>query len=244
MKNNPYSVAHGLQIQAIFSNIAKRYDLLNHILSFGADFYWWHSMATISGATHGCLFLDVAAGTGDSSLALVKKGAEVISTDFTSAMLKLGIDKFKHKDKNHLILASIEADAQYLPFKSNTFDGVTICYGIRNIENRCKAYQEFLRVLKPKKHLTILEFSEPIHLWLRVIYYSYIRYILPKIGTLLSGSPEAYNYLHASIRSFPKQEELAKALGNAGFTSVNWVNLSGGIVAIHTAQKPNESINY
>ena len=237
MQKNQSIVSHPLKIQAIFSNIAGRYDLLNHILSFGADFYWWHRMATMSGAAHGLLFLDVAAGTGDSSLALVKKGAEVVSTDFTSAMLKLGIDKFKHKDKNHLILGSVEADAQYLSFKSNTFDGVTICYGIRNIENRYKAYREFLRVLKPKQYLTILEFSQPTYLWLRIIYNSYIRHILPRIGTLLSGAPEAYNYLYTSIQSFPNQERLAKELRDAGFINVNWINLSGGIVAIHTAQK-------
>lgn len=167
-KNKPNRLEEK-QIRNMFSNIAGKYDLLNHILSLGIDFYWWQRMTKISGATPGRRFLDVAAGTGDSSLALAKRGAEVISTDFTSTMLKLGIDKFQRQDQNHLIVASVEADAQYLPFKSGIFDGVTICYGIRNIKDRQKAYQEFIRVIKPKGLLTILEFSKPNHKWLRTI---------------------------------------------------------------------------
>ena len=227
------------QIQAMFSSIAGRYDLLNHILSLGNDSYWWRRMAKISGATPGRRFLDVAAGTGNSSLALANRGAEVVPTDFTSTMLKLGTDKFQRLGQNHLIWSSVEADAQYLPFKEDIFDGVTICYGIRNIRDRQKAYREFLRVLKPKKQLTILEFSKPKYQWLEVIYYIYIRHILPKIGGWISGVPEAYKYLHESIQDFPNQQALAEELVTAGFSNVNWTNLTGGIVALHTAQKPD-----
>ena len=226
------------QIRAMFSNIAERYDLLNHIFSLGIDFYWWQYMAKTSGAAPGRRFLDVAAGTGSSSLALAKRGAEVISTDFTSTMLKLGIDKFQHQGQNCQIWAAVEANAQYLPFKANVFDGVTICYGIRNMKDRQKAYQECLRVLKPNGYLTILEFSKPNYQWLRIIYYIYIRHILPKVGGWISGAQEAYLYLYKSIRDFPDQKTLAKELSDANFVNVNWKSLTGGIVAIHTAQKP------
>jgi demethylmenaquinone methyltransferase/2-methoxy-6-polyprenyl-1,4-benzoquinol methylase len=243
MAKNKLNKLEEKQIRDMFSSIAGRYDLLNHILSFGIDLYWWRHMARASGATPGRRFLDVAAGTGDSSLALAKRGAEVISTDFTSTMLKLGINKIQHQDQDRLILASVEADAQYLPFKSNTFDGVTICYGIRNVKDRHKAYLEFLRVLKPKGILTILEFSKTKHQWLEAIYRTYIRHILPMVGGFISGVPEAYTYLYESIRSFPDQPTLAKELSDAGFTNVNWKNLTCGIVALHTAEKPDYQLD-
>jgi demethylmenaquinone methyltransferase/2-methoxy-6-polyprenyl-1,4-benzoquinol methylase len=227
------------KIRAMFSNIASRYDLLNHIFSFGIDFYWWQQMAKRSGATCGSRFLDIAAGTCSSSLALTKRGAEVISTDFTSTMLKLGIDKFQHQDQDHPIWAAVEADAQFLPFKNNIFDGVTICYGIRNIKDRKKVYQECLRVLKPKGRFTILEFGKPKYQWLRTAYYIYISHVLPKIGRWVIGAEEAYIYLYESIQMFPNQQALDIELRNAGFIHTSWKDLTGGIVAIHMAQKPD-----
>ncbi len=139
----------GRQVQQMFSAIAGKYDVLNHVLSGGADFWWWWRMARRSGAAPGKRFLDVAAGTGDSSLALARRGAEVISTDFTHAMLRLGPAKFARKGFAGLIWASSDADAQQLPFRDASFDGITICYGIRNVEARARAYAEFLRVLRP-----------------------------------------------------------------------------------------------
>ena len=231
-------VPEGKQVQSMFASIAGRYDLLNHLLSGGIDFYWWRRMARISGAGPGKRFLDVAAGTGDSSIALAKRGAEVLSTDFTHAMLKLGPEKFHRKGLDRLICASIDADAQRLPFKSVTFDGLTICYGIRNVEDRRSAYGEFLRVLKPGGQLTILEFSQPVIPGFRTLYQWYSLKVLPKIGRWISGDPSAYAYLPASIRQFPNQPTLAMELAQAGFQNVRWVNLSGGIVALHVGIKP------
>lgn len=228
----------GKQIQGMFTGIAGRYDLLNHLLSMGSDFYWWYSMSCASGAGRGSLFLDVAAGTGDSSLALARRGAEVISTDFTFAMLTQGPPKFRRKDLEGLIWASIGADAQALPFRSATFDGVTISYGLRNIEDRSKAYRDFLRVLKPGGRLTILEFSRPRWGWLRRLYGWYSRFVLPRLGGWVSGDPGAYTYLPESIRSFPDQESLARELEKAGFEKVTWKNLTGGIAALHLGCKP------
>ena len=228
----------GRQIQRMFTDIAGHYDLLNHLLSLGTDFYWWWRMARDSGAGHGKLYLDVAAGTGDSSLALARRGAEVISTDFTLAMLAQGPPKFRRQDPAGLIWASTGADAQALPFRAATFDGVTICYGLRNIEDRPRACAEFLRVLKPGGHLTILEFSRPRWGWLRGSYDWYSRRVLPRLGAGVSGDRGAYTYLPESIRAFPDQPSLARELEQAGFEKVTWKNLTGGIAALHLGCKP------
>ncbi len=228
----------GKQVQTMFSGIAGRYDLLNHVLSGGIDFYWWRRMAKASGAKPGLRFLDVAAGTGDSSLSLAKRGAEVVSTDFTHAMLRLGPAKFAKKKLASRVFASADADAQALPFKDATFDGLTICYGIRNVEKREAAYAEFLRVLKPGGRLTILEFSTPVIPGLRGLYTWYSLKVLPRIGGWLSGDRSAYEYLPESIRAFPKQKELAFELEKAGFREVRWINLTGGIVALHLGERP------
>jgi len=227
----------GRQVQQMFSAIAGKYDLLNHVLSGGADFWWWWRMARASGAGPGKRFLDVAAGTGDSSLALARRGAEVVSTDFTHAMLSLGPAKFARKGFAKLIWASSDADAQRLPFREASFDGITICYGIRNVEHRPLAYAEFLRVLRPGGQLTILEFSTPILPGLRAFYDWYSLRVLPRVGSWISGDASAYTYLPESIRTFPDQRALAAELESAGFREVRWTNLTGGIVALHTGVK-------
>jgi demethylmenaquinone methyltransferase/2-methoxy-6-polyprenyl-1,4-benzoquinol methylase len=227
----------GREVQQMFSAIAGKYDLLNHLLSGGADFWWWWRMARASGAGPGKRFLDVAAGTGDSSLALARRGAEVVSTDFTHAMLRLGPAKFARKGLAQRIWASSGADAQRLPFRDGSFDGLTICYGIRNVERRAAAYAEFLRVLRPGGQLTILEFSTPVLPGLKGFYDWYSRRVLPRIGAWISGDASAYTYLPDSIRTFPDQRALAGELEAAGFREVRCTNLTGGIVALHTALK-------
>jgi demethylmenaquinone methyltransferase/2-methoxy-6-polyprenyl-1,4-benzoquinol methylase len=231
-------VPEGKQVQAMFTGIAGRYDLLNHVLSGGVDFWWWWRMARASGAGPGLRYLDVAAGIGDSSLALARRGAEVVSTDFTHAMLRLGPAKFRRKGLDELVFASSDADAQALPFKDATFDGLTICYGIRNVEDRARAYAEFLRVLRPGGRLTILEFSSPVIPGLKQFYDWYSLKVLPRIGGWISGDAGAYTYLPESIRGFPVQQALARELEAAGFAAVRWTNLTGGIVALHQGTKP------
>ncbi len=227
----------GRQVQQMFSAIAGKYDVLNHVLSGGVDFWWWWRMARASGAGPGKRFLDVAAGTGDSSLALARRGADVVSTDFTHAMLRLGPAKFRRKGLADRIWASSDADAQRLPFRDGSFDGLTICYGIRNVEDRPLAYGEFLRVLRPGGRLTILEFSSPVLPGLKAFYDWYSLHVLPRIGAWISGDASAYTYLPESIRTFPDQRALAAELECAGVREVRWTNLSGGIVALHVGVK-------
>lgn len=227
----------GRHVQQMFSAIAGKYDVLNHVLSGGVDFWWWWRMARASGAGPGKRFLDVAAGTGDSSLALARRGADVVSTDFTHAMLRLGPAKFRRKGLADRIWASSDADAQRLPFRDGSFDGLTICYGIRNVEDRPLAYGEFLRVLRPGGRLTILEFSSPVLPGLKAFYDWYSLHVLPRIGAWISGDASAYTYLPESIRTFPDQRALAAELECAGFREVRWTNLSGGIVALHVGVK-------
>ena len=227
----------GRHVQQMFSAIAGKYDVLNHVLSGGMDFWWWWRMARASGAGPGKRFLDVAAGTGDSSLALARRGADVVSTDFTHAMLRLGPAKFRRKGLADRIWASSDADAQRLPFRDGSFDGLTICYGIRNVEDRPLAYGEFLRVLRPGGRLTILEFSTPVVPGLKAFYDWYSLHVLPRIGAWISGDASAYTYLPESIRTFPDQRSLAAELECAGFREVRWTNLSGGIVALHVGVK-------
>ncbi len=228
----------GKQVQSMFASIAGRYDLLNHLLSGGLDFWWWRRMARAAGARPGARFLDVAAGTGDSSVALARRGAEVVSTDFTQAMLRLGPAKFRRKGLEHRVRTSVAADAQRLPFAEAGFDGVTICYGLRNVEDRGRALGEFLRVLRPGGRLVVLEFSRPPSALFRRLYDGYSRWILPRVGRWVSGDPEAYAYLPESIRGFPDQAALAAELERAGFAQVRWTNLTGGIVALHTGTRP------
>lgn len=228
----------GKQVQSMFASIAGRYDLLNHLLSGGLDFWWWRRMAKAAGARPGTRFLDVAAGTGDSSVALARRGAEVVSTDFTQAMLRLGPAKFRRKGLEHRVRTSVAADAQRLPFAEAGFDGVTICYGLRNVEDRGRALGEFLRVLRPGGRLVVLEFSRPPSALFRRLYDGYSRWILPRVGRWVSGDPEAYAYLPESIRGFPDQAALAAELERAGFAQVRWTNLTGGIVALHTGTRP------
>jgi demethylmenaquinone methyltransferase/2-methoxy-6-polyprenyl-1,4-benzoquinol methylase len=224
-------------VRAMFGRIARRYDLLNHLLSFGLDFHWWRRMAEEAGARGGVAVLDVAAGTGDSTLALARRGATVVTSDFTLRMLALGPGKFRRAGVAGLVLGSVGADAQRLPFRASSFDAVAISYGIRNVERRIDAYREFLRVLKPGGRLVVLEFSRPARAWLRWLYGAYSRLLLPAVGGLLSGDAGAYRYLPDTIRGFPSGEGLARELEGAGFRGVAWRGLSGGIVALHRGAK-------
>jgi demethylmenaquinone methyltransferase/2-methoxy-6-polyprenyl-1,4-benzoquinol methylase len=180
-------------------------------------------------AKSGEQILDIAAGTGTSSMAFLSEGVRVVAADFSKGMLEVGKKKYPQ-------LEFVFADAMKLPFKDEEFDVVTMSFGLRNVENHKVPLGEFLRVLKPGGRQVICEFSH-VPGPFGVLYRFYLKYFLPKISALFSKSPEAYDYLAESIQAWPKQKDLAQDIANVGFSQVGYKNLSFGIVALHQGVK-------
>lgn len=230
---------HSQAVKAMFSGIAGRYDLLNHVLSLNIDKRWRrrvrHELADIlTGAD--ALVLDVACGTGDLSVELqTGSGATVIGTDFCRPMLEVAKKK---NTATGLAIDHVEADAMQLSFADDTFDAVTIAFGLRNLPNFENGLIELRRVLKPGGRLVILECSHPRLPIFRQAYEFYFSTLLPRIGGVVSGSQSAYRYLPQSVSKFPGQEALAQLMEKAGFINVSYQNLSGGIAALHSGAKP------
>ena len=211
----------------MFDDVAHAYDKTNDLLSFGQAKLWRKKVLEKVDPQSGEKILDIAAGTGTSSMALKLPGVEVVAADFSTGMLAEGKKRYPE-------LEFVFADAMKLPFKNNEFDVVTMSFGLRNVQDRDKALGEFLRVLKPGGRLVICEFSHVPGL-LGVFYRAYLTLILPLVSRLASKTPDAYSYLSESIVAWPKQAELAKDIAKAGFSKTQWKNLSFGVVAIHSA---------
>jgi len=213
----------------MFDSVADSYDKTNDLLSFGQSRLWRGKVAKAVNAKSGEQILDIAAGTGTSSMAFLSEGVRVVAADFSKGMLEVGKKKYPQ-------LEFVFADAMKLPFKDQEFDVVTMSFGLRNVENHKVALGEFLRVLKPGGRLVICEFSH-VPGPFGVLYRFYLKYFLPKISALFSKSPEAYDYLAESIQAWPKQKDLAQDIANVGFSQVGYKNLSFGIVALHQGVK-------
>jgi demethylmenaquinone methyltransferase / 2-methoxy-6-polyprenyl-1,4-benzoquinol methylase len=219
----------------MFSGIAKRYDLLNHLLSGNVDKRWRRIVATrvrdkLSGSAR---VLDVACGTGDSALTLFENtGARVVGTDFCRPMLEIAANKTGQR------VPLIEGDALALPFRDGSFEAVTIAFGLRNLASVEGGLAELRRVLKPGGWVAVLEFSKPANAMLRPVFGLYFTKVLPLMGGLISGSPMAYSYLPASVQKFPDQQELSLLMQRAGFEQVEFENLTGGIAALHMGRRP------
>jgi demethylmenaquinone methyltransferase/2-methoxy-6-polyprenyl-1,4-benzoquinol methylase len=213
----------------MFDSVADSYDKTNDLLSFGQARLWRGKVARAVNAKAGEQILDIAAGTGTSSMAFLSEGVRVVAADFSKGMLEVGKKKYPK-------LEFVFADAMKLPFKDQEFDVVTMSFGLRNVQDHKVALGEFLRVLKPGGRLVICEFSH-VPGPLGVLYRFYLKYFLPKISALFSKSPEAYDYLAESIEAWPKQKDLAQDIANVGFSQVGYKNLSFGIVALHQAVK-------
>ena len=225
MDKNPQEVA------AMFDGVAKRYDIVNDILSLGRTKAWRRAATKVIAPTSGMKILDLAAGTGSSSEPLAKAGADVTAADFSEGMIAAG-----RKARPHLNF--VKADALNLTFPDNTFDLLTISFGLRNTENTAKALAEARRVVKPGGRLVVVEFSSPTFAPFRAIYMNYLMRALPFIARKTSSNPDAYIYLAESIRAWPDQKALAAQIVDAGWTQVGWKNLTGGVVAIHMALAP------
>jgi demethylmenaquinone methyltransferase/2-methoxy-6-polyprenyl-1,4-benzoquinol methylase len=220
----------------MFAAIANRYDLLNHLLSGNTDKKWRKIVANRVReklTSTNSLILDVACGTGDLSLTLFETtGTKVVATDFCRPMLEIAARKHSGP------IEWIESDALSLPFRDQSFEVVTIAFGLRNLSNVENGLGELLRVAKPRGWVAVLEFSKASSPLFGALFGLYFRRVLPVLGGLISGSKSAYSYLPASVRSFPDQQELSAMMTRVGFDEVSYENLTGGIAALHLARRP------
>ncbi|MBB6120925.1 demethylmenaquinone methyltransferase [Nocardiopsis algeriensis] len=222
-------------VAAMFDGIADRYDLVNDVISLGQDRAWRKAAVRAVDAHSGELVLDLAAGTGTSSEAYVGKGARVIACDFSLGMLRTGVERRGGASTGGVTF--VAGDALHLPFADETFDAVTISFGLRNVSDVDQALSELLRVTKAGGRLVICEFSHIPVGFVDKLYSTYLMGALPKIAGAVSGRSESYDYLSESIMAWPDQPELARRLQGAGWSRVAWRNLSMGIVALHRGYK-------
>ncbi|WP_067567003.1 demethylmenaquinone methyltransferase [Nocardia acidivorans] len=216
------------EVASMFDGVAKRYDLTNTLISGGQDRYWRWATRKALALRPGERVLDLAAGTGVSTLELSKSGAWCVAADFSQGMLAAG--RFRK-------VPMVAGDAMALPFADASFDAVTISYGLRNVADPDLALREMLRVTKPGGRLVVAEFSTPTFALFRTVYMEYLMKALPAVAKKVSSNPDAYVYLAESIRAWPTQSQLALRIADAGWSQVKWRNLSGGAVALHRGYK-------
>ena len=236
------------RVGAVFDSVAGKYDLMNDVMSAGIHRAWKNWYVWQTGVKPGEAVLDLAAGTGDITLRLAKRmrgkgaGADIegrlVSSDINAAMLKIGEERLTNKGwlKN---LEFVIANAEALPFEDNSFDLITMAFGLRNVTHQDKALAEMARVLKPGGRVLVLEFSRPKNAVINRFYDWYSFTFLPKMGALIAKDADSYQYLAESIRMHPPQEELKAMFAAAGLVDCEYQNLSNGIVAIHKGVKPH-----
>lgn len=223
----------------VFHSVAAKYDVMNDLMSFGIHRLWKRFTIDCSGVRRGQTVLDLAGGTGDLTAKfsrMVGETGRVVLADINDSMLKMGREKLR----NHGVIGNVEyvqANAEALPFPDNTFDCITISFGLRNVTDKEKALHSMYRVLKPGGRLLVLEFSKPIIEPLSKAYDAYSFHILPRIGEMVANDAESYRYLAESIRMHPDQETLKAMMQDAGMDSVEYFNLTAGIVALHRGYK-------
>ncbi|MFV0425566.1 MAG: demethylmenaquinone methyltransferase [Beutenbergiaceae bacterium] len=218
------------EVSGMFDDVAAKYDLTNDVLTFGLDRRWRHATVAAIDALPGERVLDLAAGTGTSSEPLADAGVDVVAADFSPGMVEVG--RRRRPDIEFVV-----ADAMDLPFEDDSFDAVTISFGLRNVVDTDAALAQMYRVTKPGGRLVICEFSTPPNQLWRTGYRFYNAQVLPWVARLVSSNAEAYDYLNESIASWPDQLTLARQIAAANWRSVAYRNLFGGVVALHRAYK-------
>ena len=217
------------EVASMFDAVARRYDVTNTVLSLGRDRYWRRATRAALDAGPADAVLDLAAGTAVSTQECARSGAWCLAADFSVGMLHAGRSRAVPK---------VAADATRLPFGDGVFDAVTISFGLRNVVDHVAGLREMARVTRPGGRLVVCEFSTPTVAVLATAYKEYLMRALPRVARAVSSNPEAYEYLAESIRAWPDQPTLAGQIGEAGWAQARWRNLTGGIVAVHTAEKP------
>ena len=227
-------------VAGVFHSVAARYDLMNDLMSGGIHRIWKRFTIELSGVRRGNAVLDIAGGTGDLAARfadLVGDQGRVVLADINDSMLRVGRDKLI--DGGHAgNIEFVQADAQDLPFPDDSFDCITIAFGLRNVTDKDRALRSMLRVLKPGGRLLELEFSKPGNEVLSKAYDTYSFKLLPLMGKLVANDSESYQYLAESIRMHPDQETLRDMMEDAGFSRCEFQNMTGGIVAVHRGVKP------
>ncbi|RLQ23497.1 bifunctional demethylmenaquinone methyltransferase/2-methoxy-6-polyprenyl-1,4-benzoquinol methylase UbiE [Seongchinamella sediminis] len=223
----------------VFHSVASRYDLMNDLMSGGIHRIWKRFTIELSGVRKGNAVLDIAGGTGDLAAKfsrIVGPEGRVVLADINDSMLMVGRDKLLDSG-HHGNIEFVQADAQFLPFPDETFDCITIAFGLRNVTDKETALRSMLRVLKPGGRLLVLEFSKPGNELLSKAYDTYSFRVLPLMGRLVANDSDSYQYLAESIRMHPDQETLRDMMEDAGFSRVEFHNMTGGIVALHKGIK-------
>lgn len=221
-------------VAAMFDSTAERYDLLNTLMTGGQDRRWRHEVAKAVAARPGERILDLAAGTGSSSQVFTEDGAVCVACDFSLGMLQVGV---RRRGQGGHGLTFVAGDALRLPFQDQSFDAVTISFGLRNVADTDLALRELLRVTRPAGRIVICEVSHPTNRLVRYGHELHLKYGLPLLGRV-SSNPDSYNYLGESTLAWPDQAALADRLQKAGWKGVRWRNLTFGVVAIHHAVAP------
>lgn len=231
------------KVLQMFDRIASRYDLLNHLLSFGQDIRWRKKVERFLPEKTDLQILDLATGTGDQLIYLFSVSRNIgkgIGIDLSSEMLAEGREKIrKRRLINHIVLE--KGDAEAIPYEENRFDAVTISFGIRNVTDVKRSISEMFRVLKPNGRVIILEFSLPPNRFIRGIYLFYFRHLLPHLGGIISGDSYAYRYLNNTVESFPYGEVFSRILRETGFEHVRIQPLTFGVSTIYCGEKPSDA---
>ena len=227
------------KVNDLFASIARRYDLLNDLQSFGLHRLWKRQVVRLARVKPGDHALDLCCGTGDLSFALAKNGAETTGLDFSEKMLAVAEGRKQKAEGENKIPRFIQGDAQQLPFSDNSFDAVTMGYGLRNLSSWERGVDEMVRVAKPGGRIVVLDFGKPPNALWRGLYFTHLRCSVPVIGLLFCGNAQAYAYILESLKHYPAQLAVAEKMRAAKLQNIKVLNLLGGAMAINYGEKPN-----
>jgi demethylmenaquinone methyltransferase/2-methoxy-6-polyprenyl-1,4-benzoquinol methylase len=227
------------KVNDLFARIARRYDFINDLQSFGLHRLWKRRVAKLAQIKNGDRALDLCCGTGDISFALAQRGAETTGLDFSPQMLEVAESRQQRNSQSAIRnLKFIQGDAQQLPFPENSFDIVTVGYGLRNLTSWERGLDEMFRVAKPGARLIVLDFGKPANALWRAVYFAHLKMSVPLIGLLFCGNASAYAYILESLKHYPAQLAVAEKMRGLKLANVRVINLLGGAMAINYGEKP------